>query len=115
MMHFGKIVKSVALGQGYSAVEFAELMERSEREILSMYEQAEWTSRNVQAASVALKHNFGKYFDGVELINFANSEGSASNEIVVFIRYPKGKEHLLKFWLSKMRLVARAIGLELNP
>lgn len=113
-MHFGKIVKGVAYGQGYSAGELAELLERTERDVLDLYEQADWTSGNIRAVSVALGYNFGKYFDGLEHFNFSNSGNDESNEIIISIRYTRGKEHLLKFWLGKMRLVARAIGLELN-
>lgn len=114
-MHFGKIVKGVAHAQGYSAEDLAVLLECTGREVLELYEEEEWTSGNIKAASVALEYNFGKHLDYNLPFNFAEeSSESKPEEYLITVRYTKGKEHLLKFWLHKMALVARAIGLELN-
>lgn len=111
-MHFGKIVKRIALVRGYSAEDFAVLLERTERDVLELYEQEEWTSGNIKAASVALDHNFGKYLDNSIPFNFiGDSSADEQQEYLITVKYPKGKEFLLKSWLGKMALVAKAIGL----
>lgn len=111
-MHFGKIVKRIAQSRGYSAEEFAELLGRPGREVLDLYEQEEWTSGNIKAASVALQYNFGKYLDQAQPFDFLAGNESDSDEYLIIVKYSKGKETLLKFWLHKMELVARAIGLQ---
>ncbi len=112
-MHFGKIVKGVAQAQGYSAEEFAVLLGRTGREVLDLYEQEEWTSGNIKTASVALEYNFGKYLDNTLPFNFIGSSSSEDQrEYLITVKYSKGKESLLKSWLGKMALIAKAIGLE---
>ncbi len=63
-------MKGVAQAQGYSAEEFAVLLRRTGREILELYEQEEWTSGNIKAASLALEYNFVKYLDNTLPFNF---------------------------------------------
>ena len=113
-MHFGKIVKGVAHAQGLSANEFSELIGRTEREVLELYEREDWISRDIKSASVALEHNFGKYLDNTLPFDFLDT-GSAQDksEYLFTIRYPKGKEQLLKTWLSKIAMIAKAIVLEI--
>lgn len=114
-MHFGKIVKDIAYAQNLSANDFALLVSRTETEILELYEHEEWTSGNIKAASIALEHNFGKYLDNTLPFDFLNSkEPSDKIEYLITVKYPKGKEQLLKTWLSKMALIAKAIGLEIG-
>ena len=114
-MHFGKIVKKVALSQGLSAQEFAELLGRSEKQVLELYEQEEWTSGTIKSASLALEHDLGRYLNNSVKFDFlASSAETESNEFFISVKYPKGKEFLLKTWLNKMGLIAKAIGLELN-
>jgi hypothetical protein len=114
-MHFGKIVKAVAHAQDLSANDFAILVGRTEKEILELYEQEEWTSSNIKAASIALEHNFGKHLDNTLPFDFLNnSSPTDKSEYLITVKYPKGKEQLLKTWLSKMAMIAKAIGLEIG-
>jgi len=114
-MHFGKIVKGVAYAQDLSANDFALLVSQTETEILELYEQEEWTSGNIKAASIALEHNFGKYLDNTLPFDFLNTSSSTDkSEYLITVKYPKGKEQLLKTWLSKMAMIAKAIGLEIG-
>lgn len=114
-MHFGKVVKSVALSQGFTAYELGLLVARPEKEILEMYEEEEWTSGNIKAASMALDYNFGKYFDNAFSFNFLSSSDQAdTREYLINVRYPKGKEQLLKVWLQNIGKIAQAIGLEIR-
>lgn len=90
------------------------MMGRSGREILEMYEQEEWTSNNIKAASIALEYDFGKYLnDGFEY-NFHLSPNAEYREFLLTVKYPKGKRTLLQSWLSKIILIAKAIGLEID-
>ncbi len=114
-MHFGKIVKEVAIAQGLSASEFSVLFGNTEREMLELYEQEDWKSSDIKTASVTLEHNFGKYLDNALPFDFLNTPYSADKSEYLFtIKYPKGKEQLLKTWLSKMAMIAKAIGLEIG-
>ncbi|HEY0896083.1 MAG TPA: hypothetical protein VGE15_05985 [Sphingobacteriaceae bacterium] len=113
-MHFGKIVKRVAHQQGFSASDVAELLGRSEKQVLELYEQEEWTSGTIRTASIALDHDFGKYLSGNFRFDFISPESEETAEAVITVKYPKGKEFLLKTWLNKMTLIAKAIGLELK-
>ena len=113
-MHFGKIVKRVAHQQGFSAGDVAELLGRSERQVLELYEQEEWTSGTIKTASLALDHDFGKYLSGNYRFDFMAPGAEETAEAVITVKYSKGKEFLLKTWLDKMTLIARAIGLELK-
>lgn len=114
-MHFGKIVKGVAYAQNLAADDFAILVGRTESEILSLYEQEEWTSGNIKEASIALEHNFGKYLDNTLPFDFLNTSSvTDKSEYLLTVKYPKGKEQLLKTWLSKMAMIAKAIGLEIG-
>lgn len=116
-MHFGKIVKGVAQARGYSAEELAVLLGRTGREMLALYEQEDWTSSNIKAASIALEYNFGKYLDNTfpfDFISCSPDNDSGKSEYLITVKYPSGKEQLLQYWLSKMSLVARAIGLEMK-
>jgi hypothetical protein len=112
-MHFGKIVKSVAQSNGFSANDFASLLGRSEREILELYEQEEWTSSTIKAASIALEYDFGKYLNDGFQYDLPESNNNY-REFLLTIRYPKGKGALLQSWLSKIILIAKAIGLEVH-
>ena len=114
-MHFGKIVKGVAYSKGCSAEDVAEMLGWSMRDVLRLYEEAEWTSGNIKSASIALEHNFGKYLDGSLPFSIMDDlSSSTSSEYLLQVKYPRGKEQLLKFWLKKMALVAKAIGLEIK-
>lgn len=113
-MHFGKIVKSIAHSQGLSAQDFAELLERSEKQVLELYEQEEWTSGTIKAASLALGHDFGKYLNNSHSFNFLSNNDEETEEFVITVKYSKGKEFLLKTWLHKMVLIAKTIGLEIK-
>ncbi|HEY1024256.1 MAG TPA: hypothetical protein VGE26_03770 [Sphingobacteriaceae bacterium] len=113
-MHFGKIVKGVAHAQGSSAQDLAELLGRSEKHVLELYEQEEWTSGTIKSASMALGHDFGKYLNSSHSFNFLNHENDVKEEFVITVKYSKGKEFLLKTWLQKMVLIARTIGLEIK-
>lgn len=114
-MHFGKIVKRVAQSKGYSAEELAELLDRTGKEVLNLYEQEEWTSGNIKAVSTALDYNFGRYLDNIRPFNFLDhTQDDESEEYFIAVKCTKGKEQLLKFWLNKMALVAKAIGLEIS-
>lgn len=112
-MHFGKIVKGVAHSYGLSANEMAASLGRTEREVLELYEQEEWTSGIIKQASVALEHDFGKYLNNSYAFNFLAPEPE-HREFLLTIRYPKGKEFLLKTWLRKIALIAQSIGLEIS-
>ena len=111
-MHFGKIVKGVAQSSGLSAEEFAVLLGRSGKEVLELYEDEEWTSGNIKAASVALEHDFGKYLNEGIVYDFLPS--SNYKEVLLTVRYPRGKDTILKSWLTKIKLIAKAIGLEVE-
>jgi hypothetical protein len=114
-MHFGKIVKRIAHQQGFSAKDLAAELGRSEKLVLELYEQEEWTSGTIKAASVALDHDFGKYLNSTIEYDFMSSEsGTETSEVMISVKYPKGKEFLLKTWMNKMTLIAKAIGLELK-
>ena len=113
-MHFGKIVKEVALANGVSAEELGVLLGRNCSEILLMYEQEEWSSTNIKCASVALEYNFGKFLNDGYHYTFMPSEESTHIEFLLTVKYPAGKKYLMKSWLSKIKLIARAIGLEAN-
>lgn len=113
-MHFGKIVKNTAQSNGISAEDLAFLLERTSSEILHLYEQEEWTSGNIKAASIALEYDFGKFLNSGLEYNFPGSEYAEKREFLLSIRYAKGKETLLQSWLSKIILIAKAIGLEVH-
>ncbi|NEU07202.1 hypothetical protein GZH53_02655 [Flavihumibacter sp. R14] len=114
-MHFGKIVKRAAYSSGYSADEFAYMMGITEVELLHLYEQTDWKSGDIRLASQILKYDFGKYFNQIYLFDFMPEGHKAdTEELNITIKYPKGKEFLLKSWLQKMVLVARAIGLQMG-
>lgn len=112
-MHFGKIVKRAAYSSGYSAKEFAYMLGITEIELLKLYEQKDWLSGNIKLASQALNHDFGKHFNKSFQFDFMSTEISEpTEELNLTIKYPKGKEFLLKTWLNKMALIAKAIGLQ---
>ncbi|MDB5119930.1 MAG: hypothetical protein JWN56_1148 [Sphingobacteriales bacterium] len=114
-MHFGKIVKNVAYSYDLSAEEFAEMLGHTEKHLLYLYEQKEWTSGNIKSASIALDHDFGKYFKNGFQLDFMQSDKKDDNqELILTIRYSKGKEFLLNTWLDKIAQIARAIGLEIG-
>ena len=112
-MHFGKIVKTAAYSSGLAADEFAYKMGVSESELLKLYEEKDWKSSSIQLASATLNYDFGRYFRPSYNFDFMNEKNDAnSEELNIMIRYPKGKEFLLRTWLQKMSLIARAIGLQ---
>jgi hypothetical protein len=112
-MHFGKIVKRAAYSSGLSADEFAYKMGISESDLLKLYEEKEWRSGDIQLASETLNYDFGRYFRPNYHFDFIGSQDSVNTEeLNISIKYPKGKEFLLKTWLQKMSLIARAIGLQ---
>lgn len=114
-MHFGKIVKNAAYSSGLSAEEFGTLLGIKECELLLLYEKMDWTSGNIKLASDALEYNFGKYFNNSFQFDFmTEAEIDTVKELNITIRYPKGKEFLLKTWLQKMALIAKAIGLQIG-
>lgn len=113
-MHFGKLVKKTAQVNGYSAEDFAFLLGHTTSEILHLYEQEEWTSSKIKAASIALEYDFGKFLNSGMEYNFPGSEWPEKREFLLTIRYTKGKETLLQSWLSKIILIAKAIGLEVH-
>jgi predicted transcriptional regulator len=114
-MHFGKIVKEVAYAQNLSAGDLASLLGCTEKEVLESYEREEWTSNAIKAASIALEHNFGKHLDNTLPFDFLNTSSTVDkSEYLITVKYPKGKEQLLKTWLSKMAMIAKAIGLEIG-
>ncbi|HUH33984.1 MAG TPA: hypothetical protein VLZ28_08510 [Daejeonella sp.] len=112
-MHFGRIVKNAAYSAGHSAKEFAYMLGITETELLKLYEQKEWLSGNIKLASQVLEHDFGKHFNNGVQFDFRSADmNENTEEINLTIRYPKGKEFLLKTWLHKMALIAKAIGLQ---
>ncbi len=111
-MHFGKIVKEIALSNGVSAEELGILLRRTCSDILIMYEQEEWSSSNIKCASVALEYDFGKFLNEGDHCSFLAPEGDSQREFLLTVKYPAGKKYLLQSWLSKIKLIARAIGLE---
>lgn len=114
-MHFGKIVKNVAYSAGLSADEFAGMLGMTEVDLLRLYEQKDWTSGNIKSASIALEHDFGKYFsNGFQFDFMPGADLGEQREFNVTIRYPRGKEFLLRTWLDKMALIAKAIGLQMD-
>ena len=114
-MHFGKIVKNAAYSSGFSADEFAYMLGVSESDLLKLYEQKEWMSGEIKLASQALNHDFGKYFNNSFNFDFMSAgQDENTEELNITIRYPKGKEFLLKTWLHKMALIAKAIGLQMG-
>jgi hypothetical protein len=114
-MHFGKIVKNAAYSSGMPASELAYLIGVSESELLKRYEEKEWLSGDIKLASQVLNADFGKHFNTSYNFNFlAETEDVFTEEINLVIRYPKGKEFLLKTWLHKMALIAKAIGLQMG-
>lgn len=113
-MHFGKIVKEVALAKEVSAEELGVLLGRSCSEVLLMYEQEEWTSTNIKCASVALEYDFGRFLNDGYYYTFMPSEELTHREFLLVVKYPASKKYLMRSWLSKIKLIARAIGLEAN-
>ncbi|MBC7745398.1 MAG: hypothetical protein H7096_09875 [Flavobacterium sp.] len=114
-MHFGKIVKNASYSKGFSAEEFALLLEISTTELLFLYEQNDWTSGNIKLAATALNYDFGKLFNPVVQFNFMSGcEEEATEEVNIRIKYPSGKAFLLNSWLQKMALIAKAIGLQMD-
>lgn len=112
-MHFGKIVKKVAHSHGFSAADVAELLGRSEKQVLQMYEQEEWTSGTIRAVSLAMEHDFGQYLSNSHNFEFFDVD-EPREYFHIIIRYSKGKEFLLKTWLQKISLIAKTIGLEIR-
>jgi|SRR5690606_19974728 len=113
-MHFGKIVKKTAQANGYAAEDFAFLLGRTTSEVLNLYEQEEWTSGNIKAASIALEYDFGRFLNSGLEYDFPGSRLGEQREFLLTVRYDKGKETLLQSWLSKIILIAKAIGLEVH-
>lgn len=115
-MHFGKIVKKVAYSYDLSADEFAEMLGQTEKYLLFLYEQKEWTSENIKAVSIALDYDFGKYFGNGFQLDFLQSTENENEqlELIITIRYSKGKEFLLNTWLDKITQIAKAIGLQIG-
>lgn len=114
-MHFGKIVKNAAYSSGHSANEFAYKLGITESELLKLYEQKDWLSGNIKLASQTLDHDFGKHLNSGYQFEFMSANlDEPTKEINVTIRYSKGKEFLLKSWLHKMGLIAKAIGLQMS-
>lgn len=114
-MHFGKIVKNAAYSSGHSANEFAYMLGITEIELLKLYEQKDWLSGNIKLASQALDYDFGKHFNNSVQFDFMSADANEYiEEINLTIRYPRGKEFLLKTWLHKMALIAKAIGLQMR-
>ena len=114
-MHFGKIVKNAAYESGLPASEFAYLIGMSEFDLLKMYEQKEWLSGDIKLASQVLNVDFGRYFNNSYHFDFeTETDNVFTEELNLTIRYPKGKEFLLKTWLHKMALIAKAIGLQMG-
>lgn len=112
-MHFGKIVKNAAYSSGYSANEFACMLGITEAELLRLYEQNDWLSGNIKLAAQTLNYDFGKHFNNGARFDFMSAENGEKSEVIhLTIRYPRGKEFLLKTWLHKMALIAKAIGLQ---
>jgi hypothetical protein len=112
-MHFGKIVKRAAYSSGLAADEFAYKMGVSESELLKLYEEKDWKSNDIQLASATLNYDFGRYFRPSYHFDFMSDKNAApTEELNITIKYPKGKEFLLKTWLQKMSLIAKAIGLQ---
>lgn len=112
-MYFGKLVKGVAHSSGLSAQDVANLLGRTEREVLELYEQDEWTSGNIKSVSVAMEYDFGKFLNYSHELSFLNPEPD-SRELLLTIKYARGKEFLLKTWLQKISLIAKYIGLEIS-
>ena len=114
-MHFGKIVKNAAYSSGLAADELAYMLGRTESELLKLYEQKEWLSGDIKMASEALNCDFGRFFNYSYRFDFMPAEpNDNSEELNICIRYPKGKEFLLKTWLHKMTMIAKAIGLQMG-
>lgn len=114
-MHFGKIVKNAAYGTGISADQFAFQLGMTESELLKLYEQKDWISGDIKLASEALEYDFGKYFNNTFQFDFMPDHlDQQMDELNITIRYPQGKEFLLETWLSKMKLIAKAIGLQVG-
>ncbi len=114
-MHFGKIIKSAAYANGLSAAEFAALLSISESRLLNLYEQREWTTGYIKLVSEVLNHDFCRHLNKGYSVNFFNEDGQQPlEEIQLRIRYPKGKDFLLKTWLHKITLIAKAIGLQVR-
>ena len=110
-MHFGKIVKNAAYSSGLSADEFAHIIGVSESNLLELYEQKEWLSGDIKLASQALNYDFGSYFNNSFSFDFMpNHENENTEELNITVRYPKGKEFLLKTWLHKIGQIDKAIG-----
>lgn len=111
-MHFGKIVKNAAYSSGLSADEFAHIIGVSETNLLELYEQKEWLSGDIKLASQALNYDFGRFFNNSYNFDFMPDHGNENTEeLNITVRYPKGKEFLLKTWLHKIGLIAKVIGL----
>ena len=114
-MHFGKIVKNAAYSSGLSADGLAYMLGRTESELLKLYEQKEWLSGDIKMASQALNFDFGRHFNYSYQFDFMPGDLNENiEELHISIRYPKGKEFLLKTWLHKMAMIAKAIGLQMG-
>lgn len=111
-MHFGKIVKRIAYSKNLSAGELSYMMDRTLSDILFLYEEADWKSSDIIAVSTALNYDFGKYLNGS--ITSEYSVDNKLSEISLRIKYRKGKEILVQTWLSKIMLIAKTIGLEIE-
>jgi hypothetical protein len=85
------------------------------RRIILLYEEEQWLSGDIVAASMALNYNFGKFFERSYLngITQTESNGELCN-VQLNIKYPRGKEILMRIWINKILLIAKTIGLEVE-
>ena len=112
-MHFGKIVKEITANYNLSAADVAWLMNRTEEEILHLFEAEEWTSGNIKAASEALNYDFGTYLNrGVDYDFMRGATNAPYHDLLINIKYPIGKENQFEAWVERMWLTAQNIGLQ---
>ncbi len=113
-MHFGKLVKKVAMSRNLSAQDLAVLMKRDPRNILLLFEHEQWLSADIIAASAALNYNFGKHLDRSDCSQVYHADSYNRKEIILRVKYEKGKDTLLLTWINKIMLIAKTIGLEVE-
>lgn len=113
-MHFGKLVKKVAFSRSLCAEELAGLMGKETRDVLFLYENEQWLSGDIAMASGVLNYNFGRHLDHAQFMQATNNSSEEYNEVQLQIKYPKGKDMLMRIWIHKILLIAKTLGLEVQ-
>jgi len=115
MIHFGKLVKTVAHSRNQSAEDLAALMHRDTSTVLRMYENEEWGTNDVRCVSAALNYDFGPHLDKTRSIQFFQTDGGENvSEVIMNIKFPKGKDELLYQWINDILQSAKNLGINVE-